>query len=542
MTYKIDKTIIVGGGSSGWLTAAALCKYFPNIEITLIESPKIPTIGVGESTTAMMSHFLGYLGINERDFMRGTDAIFKTSVKFNDFYKLNDGGFHYPFGQPDIPKEFGTWQLESWHLVKHFYPELPASDFADSFYATTALCAQNKIDDNIDGSFGSSIRRKFDRGYHFNANLVGPWLKDNWCMPRGVKYIQAEIKNCRVNDDGIEALVLDDGSELSGDFYIDCSGFKSLLLGQALKEDFVDFSHKLPNNRAWAVPTQYKNKYAEMRPYTNSTALTNGWVWHTPIWSRVGNGYAYSDKYTDPEDALEEFKQYFMSDKVPIKFSRKEVDDLPFFEVRMSAGKRKNTFVKNVCAIGLAAGFLEPLEGTGLYFVTETVLFLCKMLSRNAFTQYNIDVYNAEMNRRFLSWVDTLSVFYAYSLRDDSEYWREISKKSFDIDITNPNHFNAEGGFSLYSTNTSIDHGILQSIQNNKSIIANDVIASSTDMMMDITSVTMDRWIFWDELNYEAEAKRFKRIFDDRKKYWKDLSDLAQNNYDYLKERIHNEN
>lgn len=539
MTYKFDKTVILGGGSSGWIVATTMCQYFPNIEITLIESPRIGTIGVGESTTAMMRQYIKYLNIDEKKFMQGTEAIYKASVKFNDFYKIDDGGFHYPLGTMDV-NGLGTWAQEAWHLVKHFYPETKGSDFAKSFFAYETICEENKMTLNSDGRFGSSISPLTDTGYHFNANLVGNWLRDNWCKPKGVKHIQAEVKDVRKNENGVESLILDDGTEIFADFFIDCSGFRSVLLGKALQEEYISFEHKLPNNRAWAVPTEYKNKHVEMRPYTNTTALKNGWAWHTPIWSRVGNGYVYCDKYVDPENALKEFQNYLMSNKVPISLTKKEVENLPFFEIKMGAGKYKNTFVKNVCAIGLSSGFLEPLEGTGLFFVTQPSLVLAKILQRGKFTQYSIDLYNFEINRLYHRWLNLISIYYAYSLRDDSQYWKDISEKSFEPKMSDPHWYEMNGYFN-FAYNSLKDHSASR-LPENILMGPGDLdlaLGAAMELTMDVSQPIIDRWSYWDQHDYSIEAAEFKNFFDARKEHWKNLAYKCQNNYEYLKEKIY---
>ena len=328
---NLNKIVIVGGGSSGWLSAATLIRYCPELEIILVESKNIPTIGVGESTTAMMKQFINnHLGISDEDFVPGVDAIYKMSVKFTDFYYEGDKGFHYPFGSPDLNNlDFG---VESWDIVKAYNPEISRQDFTKSFFSTYKLFENNKIDDNLNGQFGN-YNIKTDRGYHLDANKLGIWLKDNYCLPKGVNHIYADVMDVISNDNGVSGLRLSNNTVLEADFFIDCSGFKSILLSKVMKSKFIDLSHELPNNRAWATPIQYKDKEKEMIPYTNCTALKNGWAWYTPIWSRIGNGYAYCDKFVTPEEALAEFKEYLLSDKTPLNLSKKEVDSLPFFVI-----------------------------------------------------------------------------------------------------------------------------------------------------------------------------------------------------------------
>lgn len=516
--------VIVGGGSSGWLSAAAMARYFPNSAITLVESKNIPTIGVGESTTAMMKHFInGHLGIPDEEFLPGVDGIYKMAVKFTDFYYEGDEGFYYPFGQPEL-KDLDSFGVEAWDIVKAFNPEIPRQDFIKSLFPTYELFSNNKINDNLLGEVGN-YRPEIERGYHLDANKLGIWLRDNYCLSRGVNHVWADVVDVVSNESGVESLKLSNGDSLKGDFFIDCSGFKSILLSKIMKPKFVDLSSILPNNRAWATPTQYKNKHKEMIPYTSSTALKNGWAWYTPIWSRVGNGYAYCDKFTTPENALLEFKEYLVSDKTPLDLTIEEVNNLPFFELKMTAGYYQENVVKNVASIGLAGGFLEPLEGTGLYFVTEALLHLTKVLERN--NQFSRDVFNKYMQDLYKDWAGGLAMFYAQTNREDSVYWKTIKNKSFLPELK-------ETYFSKYMERGSKDSPIDRSYF--------DIwcaVSHGTDFFNRGLPV-IDRWQTWDShVNYREIAEQYKNIFNQRKENWKQTAKTSLNVYDYLKNKIY---
>ena len=283
---KYDKIIIVGGGSAGWMTAATFIKCFPKKDITLIESPDFPTVGVGESTIGGIREWTDLLKLNDRDFMRHTDASYKLSIRFENFYKKGDGGFHYPFGRPFIKNnKFGN---NDWYFKKLYKTDLHVSDYAESYYPQMALVKQNKICDNKDSKL-ENFRFYFDTAFHFDATKFGLWLKEHYCLPKGVKYISEDIKTIEQDENGIVSL----NKKHKADLYIDCTGFKSMLLSQTLKEPFNSYSHMLPNNKAWATRIPYKNKKKELNTYTNCTALNNGWVWSIPLWSRIGTGYVY---------------------------------------------------------------------------------------------------------------------------------------------------------------------------------------------------------------------------------------------------------
>jgi hypothetical protein len=284
----MNKIIIVGGGSAGWMTAATLIKTFPNKDITLIESPNIPIIGVGESTIGGIKFWTKYLEIDDKDFLKHTDGSYKLSIKFTDFGKKGTS-FHYPFGEPHTDGNHAG--LNDWWFKKFLNPELDNSDYATCHFPQMALVNNNKIDYNN----SQIIPFDFDKhtAYHFDATKFGLWLKENYCLPRGVKHIKEDITSIEKDDNGIKSL----NKKHTADLYIDCTGFKSLLLGETLKEPFESYSDMLPNNSAWATRIPYENKEEELVPYTNCTALGNGWVWNIPLWSRIGTGYVYSDKY-----------------------------------------------------------------------------------------------------------------------------------------------------------------------------------------------------------------------------------------------------
>lgn len=511
---KVDNIVIVGGGSAGWLSASVLCRYFPDKKITLVESETIPIIGVGESTTATMKHFInGHLKIRDEEFMSGVDAIYKCAVKFNDFYHIDDGGYYYPFGQPFL-NDSKIPGMGVWDIVKHYHPGLPKDDFIKSLFPASALFMNNKINENRNGEF-DNYSFQLDTGYHLDATKLGNYLKNNYCLDRGVKHVVGNVVEIIENNHGIESLVLDTEVSLEADLFIDCSGFRSILLGKKMQPEYVDLSHKLPNNKAWATPIRYKDVYNEMIPYTQSTALANGWAWYTPIASRIGNGYAYCDKYVTKEQALQEFKDYLLSEKVPIRLTPSEVDALPFFEIKMAAGYYKESMVKNVVGIGLSAGFLEPLEGTGLYFVTEPLLQLVKMLQRRGINQFLIDSFNQYMQEQFNDWGDTLALFYAQSVREDSRYWREIKTKKY--------------GFKNYERVTK-DHGT----QYND---AYSFIARGCDFAMDLDESVMDRWNLYADncMDYYQYSLQLKSLFEERKNKWDFYAQSSHHIYDHLK-------
>jgi len=407
---KTNKIIIVGGGSAGWMAAATLISQFPNKDITVIESPNVPTVGVGESTLGQINNWLDLLNIKDEDFMPYTDASYKLSIRFEDFYKKDDGGFHYPFGEVIENEKLGTKQL--WFLKKYLQPKTPITDYANQHYYNMAYVNQNKIDVNDVTS-----------AYHFDATKFGLWLKDHYCKPRGVNHILEDVNTIETNEDGITSL----NNTHKADMFIDCTGFKSMLLGDTLKEHFNSYNDLLPNNKAWATRVPYKDKENELVPYTNCTAIENGWVWNIPSWERIGTGYVYSDKYVSDEEALNEFKRHL--DKNGSDYSNSE-----FKNIKMRVGIHDRLFVKNVCAIGLSAGFIEPLESNGLLSVHEFLINLVKIMKRgeeDTISQWDRDNFNVECKRFFDQFTEFVAMHYALSHRDDTKYWKDVTNKSF---------------------------------------------------------------------------------------------------------------
>ena len=336
MLKNIKKVTIVGGGSAGWMSACMFIKTFPHWDIQIIESPDYPIVGVGESTLLGIREFLHYLDISleeQKDMMRYTDASYKMSIKFTDFYDKDSGGYHYPFGEPYV--EESKEGLQDWMIRKSLDDSIPVQDFVKTYYPSAALFENNKYCDNKYGILpGYEPHRHC--AYHFDATKLGQWLKNNYCLPRGVELISNTVEDILTNDDGIEALILKTGEKVVSDLYVDCTGFKSLLLDKTLQSEFTSFTDLLPNNRAWAVHLPYKDKEKELEGFTNSTAIGHGWCWNIPLWSRIGTGYVYSDKHITPQDAKEEFKEYLMSDKVVIPRSREDVENLNFKDIHES--------------------------------------------------------------------------------------------------------------------------------------------------------------------------------------------------------------
>jgi tryptophan halogenase len=529
MIKPLQNITIVGGGSAGWMTAAILIKAFPTKTITLVESPNVPISGVGESTLADINTYVQFLGIDEKDFMKFTDGSYKLSIKFREFYEKGDQGFHYPFGEPVL--EDTVDGIHDWYYKKALYPDTPVQDFVRCYYPASALFENNKFSLNEHKNF-HDFDPTYHAAYHFDATKFGVWLKDRYCIPRGVVHISGEVADIPVNENGIEKLVLKDGTELTADLFVDCTGFRSILLAGALKEPFNSYADMLPNNRAWATRVEYIDKERELEPFTNSTALGNGWVWNIPLWSRLGTGYVYSDKYTTPENAKEEFKQYLMSRKVVCPKTREQVDALEFKDIQMRVGIQNRVWVKNCVAIGLSAGFIEPLESNGLFSVHEFLFKLIKTIDRPAVTQWDIDVYNASCLNIFRNFAEFVALHYALSIRNDTEYWKANANRTYSPGMPSLEPQPFLGFYDLqhrkmFSFRAPSRAGITRiSIGMNYPIIDRFTIKTSE---------------LRDGVDYKEVFKKSFDAFEDKKGFWTISAKSEPTLFQYLKNNIYNE-
>ena len=518
----INSIIIVGGGSAGWMTASTLIKEFPNKKITLIESPNVPIIGVGESTIGGIRLWTNWLGIKDKDFLRHTDGSYKLSIQFTDFYKKGEA-FHYPFGKPGV--ENTKAGLNDWWFKKILKPETPNSDYADFYYPQMALVNNNTISPKDDDP-NSIFHFNKDTAFHFDATKFGLWLRDNFCIPKGVKHIKEDIVSIEQDDNGIKSL----NNKHKADLYIDCTGFKSLLLGETLKEPFESYTDLLPNNSAWATRVPYADKEKELVSYTNCTAIQNGWVWNIPLWSRIGTGYVYSDKHIDDDAALIEFKEYLMKTN-PIKLI--PCDDLEFKKIKMRIGIHKRLWVKNVVAIGLASGFIEPLESSGLFTVHEFLMLLIRNMQRHKVSQWDKDNFTYQTKSLFAEFAEFVALHYALSHRNDTQYWKDNFNKQWEERLITLQPVHLHGIFQA-AVNRTYDYH--HNDRGGLHCIAAGMHWSPTDLSTILyqTGMSVEQ--------FENGFKGYLKFLEDRKKNWDENGKKQPKLYKYLKENIYNDN
>lgn len=420
---SIKNILIVGGGSAGWMSAAYLSKCVPGLNITLVESPKVGTVGVGESTLGHINKFLDSLELKDEEWMEFCNATYKTSIKFTDFRKKGTY-FHYPFGSYDLEPTMNS--LQDWCYYEAYFNnnEIESTSFANINMPHILMTEHNKLTRDETRKVLPSFNFHHDTAYHMDAEKFGQYLKEHIAVPHGVKHIQATINNIETDENGISSISTEEGITLSGyDLYIDCTGFKKLLIQETLGVPFEPFDDVLMNDRALAVRIPYVDRENEMESVTNCTAIENGWVWNIPLWNRIGTGYVHSSKFADWDQAEEEFRKHLS------KREGFDASELTFNRIHIKHGIQKEPWFKNVCSIGLALGFIEPLESTGLLTTHENIIRLGEALSRRKgrVTQIDVDAWNFAAKIEIENFKQFVSIHYGLSERDDTPYWQHVT-------------------------------------------------------------------------------------------------------------------
>ncbi|RNJ63762.1 MAG: tryptophan 7-halogenase [Porphyrobacter sp. IPPAS B-1204] len=400
----LKSIVIVGGGSAGWMTAAALAHAVGrSCAITLIESEAIGTVGVGEATIPPIRHFNHRLGIDEATFVRETQGSYKLGIEFVDWGRLGHSYFH-PFGQ------YGA-EFDSVPFYHHWMREAlegriegPIDEFSMCWAMAKAGRFTHPSPDR------RMIQSTFDYAYHFDAGLYAAYLR-RFAEDRGVTRLEGRVVDVtlRGEDGFIEAVTLENGARIGGELFIDCSGFRGLLIEEALEAGYDNWQHWLPCDRAVAVPCEK----GEFTPYTRSTAREAGWQWRIPLQHRTGNGYVHCSEFISEDEASTTLLANL--DGKPLADPR---------TLRFVTGKRREFWKHNCVAIGLSAGFMEPLESTSLHLIQYGILRLIALLPDSAMSPLLAREYNAQTTLEYERIRDFLILHYKASERDDSALWR----------------------------------------------------------------------------------------------------------------------
>ena len=416
---EIKKIVIVGGGTAGIMTAALLSKVFKErLEITVIHSNKIGAIGVGESSTASLHSYMKFIGLKEEDWMNESSATYKYGGKFMNW---SDSGEHMVL----VENESKLYVNKQTNLLQHLvskYSDDPKK--LSELFISSKMAEQNlspKIDDDI------LYQPTYDDiesvySYNFDAIKFAEVIKNKVCIPNGVKFVEGQLKQVKLNDFGfIQDIKLWDQQKFKADLYIDCSGFKGALIEAVMNEPFVSFSDSLFCDTAIAAPIPYKDKKTEMEPYSRLYTMNSGWLWKTPIYDRIGSGYVYSSKHISDEDAEKEFREFH------------DGYDGKVMKINMRIGTRERVAVKNVVACGLAGGFAEPMESTGISTFQGIMATLATELEKNNlnYTSQTIDEINKDNIDMMIDIRDFIQAHYLMCNRNDTQFWKDVHNKTF---------------------------------------------------------------------------------------------------------------
>jgi tryptophan halogenase len=395
---KNRKVVIAGGGTAGWMAAAALSKQLGNIlDIVLVESDEISTVGVGEATIPPIRVFHKLLGIDEQVFMRATNATFKLGISFENWGKCNDQYMH-SFGKTGKESFLADFQHFWLHGQKHGF----SGEFGDYCYELQAAKA---------GKFKTSAKSAINFAYHMDATLYAKFLR-GFCEEKGVKRIEGKIVKVHLNDQSgeIKSLTLDSNLVIEGDLFIDCTGFKGLLIEQTLHTGYEDWSHWLPCDSAVVAQTE---STGPVMPYTRSIAHDAGWRWRIPLQNRVGNGLVYCSRYLSDDDAISrlttEVEGKMLTEPKVIKFR---------------TGRRRKAWNKNCVSLGLASGFVEPLESTSINLIITGIIRLIRLFPFDGIQPSLVDEYNNQTLVELEKIRDFIVLHYHVTERQDSPFWQ----------------------------------------------------------------------------------------------------------------------
>lgn len=399
------RIVVAGGGTAGWMTAAALAKTFGKvIDLTLVESEAIGTVGVGEATIPPLVTFNQLIGIGEADFMRATQATFKLGIEFENWKVEGEKYFH----------SFGSTGRDHWSAgFQHFWLDGLRRGHEQSF---DEYCLELKA--AYANKFAHLPDNKINYAYHLDSSLYAAFLR-KLAEQHGAVRVEGKIANVELDGGSghIAALTLDSGKRIEGDLFIDCTGFRAVLIEGALHAGFDDWTHWLPCDRAIAVQTK---SVRPAIPYTRAIAHDAGWQWRIPLQHRQGNGIVYCSRYLEQDDALERLQSSVEGDKLTE----------PNF-LRFTTGARRKQWYRNCIAVGLSGGFMEPLESTSIHLIQRAILRIIRMLPMGDVCQRDIDEFNDQQLTDMVQIRDFLVLHYKATDRRDSPFWRQCA----DMDV-----------------------------------------------------------------------------------------------------------
>lgn len=398
--------VILGGGTAGWMAACLLAKQWPHFDVTLVESPDIGIIGVGEGSTPQLRSFFKSLGIAESEWMPKCNATYKNGIRFTGWSQ-----------RPGFESYFHPFQTElDYRTAPAFFLNCRARRTGrdvwahpDRFFVSEAL-ARQRLGPIPADNFPFDIAY----GYHFDATLVGQVLREHATKRLNVRHLESTVRGVERDQNGaIAHLVIDGGEIIAGDFFVDCSGFRSAILQDALSEPFTSYAENLFNDAAVAMPAP--NGPGTIKCETGATAMSAGWAWHIPLTHRAGNGYVYSSNHLSADAAEAELRAHLgLLDA-----------DVDARHLKMKVGRVNRSWVKNCLAVGLSQGFIEPLEATALHIVQATVEGFVEAFEAGRMTNQHAESFNHNINARYDGIRDYIVAHYRLNQRGDNDYWRE---------------------------------------------------------------------------------------------------------------------
>jgi tryptophan halogenase len=427
---SLKNIVIVGGGTAGWMTASYLKAAFTDqIKVTLIESADIGTIGVGEATFSDIRHFFEFLRLEEHEWMPECNATYKLAVRFENWRKP-DHHFYHPFEQL---RSVDGFPLTDWWLR---YPS--TNRFDKDCFAMASLCDTGRSPRYLDGSLidqdfverdptdelpRSTIAEyqgaQFPYAYHFEAHLLAKFLT-RYATQRGVRHVVDKVVDVQLDERGwISHVTTAAHGRIDGDLFVDCTGFRGLLLNKALGEPFVSYQDTLPNDSAVALQVPLDMDRDPIRPCTTATAQDAGWIWTIPLRSRIGTGYVYARDYCEPEEA----------ERVLRAFVGPAAADVPANHIRMRIGRSERSWVANCVAVGLSSGFVEPLESTGIFFIHHAIEQLVRYFPASDWDPQLRTMYNRSIAHVMDGVREFLCLHYRAAKRADNQYWRDAQSR-----------------------------------------------------------------------------------------------------------------
>ena len=409
------RVVIVGGGSAGWIMAAYLNGAINargrdrKIDITLVESPDVPRISVGEATVPSIHHVLDVIGIDEKEFMRETDASFKQSIKYVNWLQNDGSGYHHPFNRATlgpIDNSGANWMKSR--------RDIPFMETVSAQTLIAEACRGPKTGD------GRPFVAPLKYAYHFDAQQFADYLT-KIATAAGVTHVRANVVKVNTGEDGlIKTLDLDTEAQLEGDVFVDCTGFKALLMEQTLGVPFEDFSQWLFCNQAVVAQFDYEDYFpGVVRPYTTATAMSAGWIWDTPTQTRRAIGYVHATDFISADDAARELLAYQGVDE----------NKADTRIVKFKVGKRQKAWAGNCIAAGLSSGFIEPLESTGIYLAELAAVLLAEHFPyRDEDLEPLAFRFNRVISNRYYEILDFINMHYCLTRRTDTEFWKAVQR------------------------------------------------------------------------------------------------------------------